>query len=94
MSDILVEIERPFGRAGRSTIVVRDNGEDYYVDTSNTNDHGWETMIFPYDMEKKVVTSWNELYVETYTNRTMALKKHAEIVSDLGKIFPDRKTAE
>lgn len=41
------------------------SGKTYYVDSNNTLDHGYETMVFECDKDGNV-TSWRDLDCELY----------------------------
>ena len=73
-------------RLGALTDIVEFNGNHYYIDSVDTFDCGYETMIFPCD-EKGKVTSWSELYCERYDNATEMEARHKEIVSNLGAVL-------
>lgn len=52
-----------------------------YIDTANTFDKGWETMVFECDRHGYVRT-WNDLYVRRYPNKQSARQGHAETVRE------------
>lgn len=66
--------------------VVQHNDKHYYIDTSYTFDHGWETMIFLCDKNGKI-KNWNHLYVETYQNISTAMKKHEYIKKHISEFI-------
>lgn len=57
------------------------NGKQYYIDTSNTLDCGWETMIF--QVKNRVVTDWYDLYCERHNSKDEAMNRHKYIINHL-----------
>lgn len=66
----------PGNETGLSHIIKTESGDHFYVDTSNTLDHGWETMSFPYDDKESKVSNWNETYAEWYDTEAEAVEGH------------------
>lgn len=54
------------------------NGQWVYMDTRNTFDAGWETMVFPCDSQGNV-TNWKEIFVERYLDEATATARHEQI---------------
>lgn len=67
------------------TIVLTDDGETYYVDSADTYDAEYETMVFPWNNRRDEVDDWNELYVEHYKTEKDMEKGHERICSNLEK---------
>ena len=63
MNILLGQRAREAGRL--SDTFMSASGDFYYVDSNNTLDHGYETMVFACDNEGNV-TSWTDLDAEWY----------------------------
>ena len=48
----------------------------FWVSTTHTIDHGWETMAFPCD-EAGTVTDWGEVYCDRYATEEGAKAGHS-----------------
>lgn len=81
MSYIVENVERA---NGKRSLVRAENGKWYCVDTCLTFDHGWETMVFPYDADKGKVKNWNDLCCKIYESEDQALSTHAHIAKNIG----------
>lgn len=79
MSYVAEDIKR---ENGKRSVVKAENGKTYCVDTCETYDHGWETMIFRCD-EKGHVSDWNDLYCKVYETEDQALSNHAYIAKNI-----------
>lgn len=64
--------------------ITKKNGKFFMVDTCYTLDHGYETMVFPYDMENDKVASWGELDCDIYDSEEEASEGHADMVKEWG----------
>lgn len=73
---------------GKRTIVHAENGKYYYVSTVLSFDHGWETMVFPYDNDNQRVSDWGDLYCMHYGSEDEAISMHRYITHHIG-IFVD-----
>lgn len=83
MSKIIKEVEgRDLGH-----IVQTDDGVQYYVDSADTYDAGYETMVFLYDEEDDDVFDWGELFVERYRKYERMEKRHMEICKNLERFL-------
>lgn len=60
-----------------------DENHFYYVDSNETFDAGFETMAFPYDIEKNEVQSWNDVAVAHYANLVDMLLGHISFCEEL-----------
>ena len=71
--------------AGRDLgqIVQTNDGKYYYVDSADTWDRGYETMVFSYDFEKGEVDCWTDLYCVNYNNFGNMVKLHTYICEHL-----------
>lgn len=67
-------------------IVKTEDGKLFYVDSTETFDAGFETMVFPCD-EDGQVTSWFELYVEHYKNEKEMEQRHKYICRNLEEVL-------
>lgn len=70
-----------------SHIVRTDSGHYFYVDSNDTIDCGYETMVFWYDEKHKEVSDWGELYVRRYDTFYDMRKGHYYICHLLEKIL-------
>ena len=77
-------VEIPKISSGKRSIVRAENGKYYYVDTTLTFDHGWETMVFPYDNDNHCVSDWGDLYCKVYETEDEALSMHKYISNHIG----------
>ena len=62
--------------------IVQVGNELYYVDSNNTIDKGYETMVFRCDANHNV-TSWLELYCERYSTEDDMRNRHHYICRNL-----------
>lgn len=59
---------------------LKSNGEFYYIDSTYTYDHGYETMIFKCEYSDNYINiNWDELYAKTYRSRMCMLLGHIKI---------------
>lgn len=65
-----------------SHFVRTNDGTIYYVDSCNTFDRGYETMVFAANEELKV-TNWNDLYAEWYNSFEEMQEGHNRIINHL-----------
>lgn len=77
------EIIRETGNRELSHIVKTDTGSYFYVDSNDTYDCGFETMVFMYDEKKHEVAGWGELYVEHYDTYESMKNNHYAICNRL-----------
>lgn len=79
-NDSELVLVRTNNRQGLTSIVkLNSNGKYYYIDSAWTFDHGYELMVFSYDMQTKEVVSWHDLYSETFDNVDDMLARHREL---------------
>lgn len=64
-------------------IVQTNDGKAYLVDSCYTLDHGYETMVFKYDLEADRVASWTDLYANWYTSRVDMAAHHEKVCASL-----------
>lgn len=64
-----------------SHVVETKDGKLYLVDSNDTFDCGYETMVFEWEDDE--VSSWLEEYRENYSSETAMRKKHYEICKHL-----------
>ena len=62
--------------------VIQRGDKYYFVSTNDTPDHGFETMVFPFDLYEGKVTNWGELYADHYETIEEAAKGHALVVAN------------
>lgn len=67
-------------------IVRTKDGKYYYVDSADTFDAGYETMVFPAD-EKGEVTDWGDLYCERYSSYADMKERHNYIIEHLEEVL-------
>ena len=68
---------------GVRSIVNHRSGKAYCVDTADTFDCGWETMVFRYNLRRGCCLNANDLYVRHYTDREEAMEGHKEVSLNL-----------
>ena len=61
--------------------MVECNGKKYFVDSNDTFDHGYETMVFNVLKNDKI--DWLHLYVERYSSYEKMEKQHYIICNNL-----------
>ena len=66
----------------RFSDIVERNGKYYWVDSCWTDDHRYETMVFPCKRNGKVTSYW-DLYCETYSTASKMKLRHMQIVNDI-----------
>lgn len=65
----------------KSTTIVKCNDAYVYIDTRDTFDAGWETMVFPCeDKDGKNVDFGTVLYQNLYSNAFEAYQGHVNAV--------------
>lgn len=62
----------------RDCIEVGNTGQHVVVDSRETPDHGYETMVFPADEDGEVL-DWGELDVDTYRDWQEMKEGHDEM---------------
>lgn len=81
MRETIVEmLNNPKKEVRLSTTVTTSTGY-VWIDTNDTLDYGWETMVFKCDENGKV-TSWVELDVDRYDDYEEAKAGHERMVSE------------
>ena len=60
-------------------------GLKYYVSTVDTRDAGWETMVFPYDLNGNV--DYCEVHCCRYSSEDKASQGHQYVVDNLGTLL-------
>ena len=61
--------------------IVECNGKKYFVDSNDTFDYGYETMIF--DVLKNDEIDWSGIYTERYLSYEEMEKQHYTICNNL-----------
>lgn len=79
MSDIIRQVNTRY----LAHIVRTVDGKYYYVDTAETYDRGWETMVFPWNEEAQEVCDWGDLYAREYRTSWEAKALHGIICREL-----------
>lgn len=74
-------IRREPGRTMAHIVEVGDNA--YYIDSCDTFDNGFETMVFEYNLKLNEVESWMDLYCETYSTSEEMEEGHEHICNNL-----------
>lgn len=69
-------------RMKQLTEVIKRGDKHYYVSTNDTFDHGFETMIFAFDLYSGKVTDWGELYAERYDTELAAAVGHTRAINN------------
>lgn len=68
----------------KSAIISAGTGV-FYVDTRNTFDVGWETMVFPFDLKENTAAFDIVKHERRYDSLEEAMKGHDEIVENIEK---------
>lgn len=71
--------------------IVKANNNYFYVDSADTFDHGFETMVFkaePRDNGRYAV-DWADLYCEYYNSYAEMEVRHKYIIEHLEEILSD-----
>lgn len=74
--------------------IVEVEKKYYLVDSNNTPDHSYETMVFEWNNEKGDVVSWQELYCQRYYNEKAMIERHYYICENLKSILEENKNYE
>lgn len=74
--------------------IVKSNNKYYLVDSNDTIDAGYETMVFPYNIKEDEVEDWGDLYCERYNTEEEMEKHHFEVCEDIEKYLKENKTIE
>lgn len=61
--------------------IVECNGKKYFVDSNDTFDYGYETMVF--DVLKNDKIDWSGIYTERYLSYEEMEKQHYTICNNL-----------
>ena len=61
--------------------IVECNGKKYFVDSNDTFDYGYETMVF--DVLKNDEIDWSGIYTERYLSYEEMEKQHYTICNNL-----------
>ena len=67
-------------------IVRLNNGNHCYVDSNNTFDCGYETMVFACDESGRNI-DWSDLYCEHYRSYADMKKRHEYIINHLEEVL-------
>ena len=78
MSRIITEEMRA---SGIRSIVIAGNGKEYCVDTADTFDAGFETMVFPF--RNGAIKPEKALYARRYSDMDSALSGHNAAVQNI-----------
>lgn len=74
--------------------IVKGNDKYYLVDSNNTLDAGYETMVFLFDYDENDVIDWRDLYCERYKTEKEMEQHHFEVCEDIEKYLAKNKTIE
>ena len=69
-----------------SHIVQLDNGNYCYVDSTNTIDCGYETMVFACNESGRNI-DWSDLYCERYGSYADMKQRHVYIINHLEEVL-------
>ena len=72
-----------------SHVVKTEDGKLYLVDSNNTFDYGYETMVFEWEDDE--VSSWLGEYRENYSSETAMRERHFEICEMLEDVLKGAK---
>ena len=75
--------------------IVKLGDEFYYVDSADTFDMGFETMVFSVvidDGEEDI--NWTDLYCERYSSENAMEIKHKYIIEHLEEFLPKERKEE
>lgn len=72
-----------------SHICKTDTGYYFYVDSNETVDCSFETMVFTYDEKNKEVSDWMDLYCRHYDTYNDMKTGHYEICQTLETLLPN-----
>lgn len=81
MNEAIVEMRNNPKKEVRLSTTVMTSAGYVWIDTNDTIDYGWETMVFKCDENGKV-TSWVELDVDRYDDYEEAKEGHERMVSE------------
>lgn len=62
--------------------VIQRGDKYYFVSTNDTPDHGFETMVFPFDLYEGKVINWGELASDRYDTVEQATEGHQRMVEN------------
>lgn len=77
------KIVKKTGYRELSHVVQTDDGQYFMVDSNNTFDCGYETMVFEWNIEEDGVDNWIEKYCERYESEKDMENRHKEICKHL-----------
>lgn len=71
------------GYRALSHVVQTEDGNLYMVDSNDTFDCGYETMVFPWSKRRNEVKNWTDLYCERYKSDGDMYAGHKRICENL-----------
>lgn len=74
--------------------IVKSNDKYYLVDSNDTMDAGYETMVFFYNIKDDEVEDWGDLYCKRYNTEKEMEKHHFEVCKNIEKYLKENKTIE
>lgn len=74
--------------------IVKSKNKYYLVDSNNTRDAGYETMVFTYNIKEDEVENWGDLYCERYNTEKEMEKHHFEVCNNIEKYLQENKTID
>ena len=80
------QIIKPTGIRELSHVVKANNGQYYFVDSNDTLDKGYETMIFECDKHGKNI-DWSGVFVEHYSTYEAMKENHNYIINHLEEVL-------
>lgn len=81
MSRVIRNLET--GREDQTrTLVKHEVGKFYVVDSCDTPDHGWETIVVP-AIRTGEVKDWRSKFLENFATKEEMMKKHTQLCNEL-----------
>ena len=77
------EVIKSTGYRELSHVVKTNNGNYYMVDSNDTPDRGYETMIFTWDEQEDEVESYMDIFCEWHESYSQMQERHYYIIEHL-----------
>ena len=81
------KIIKSTGNRELSHVIQTDDGKFYVVDSEDTRDCGYETMVFDWDILANKISNWLELYVEWHNSETEMRLRHYIICKNFENLY-------
>ena len=65
--------------------IIKSKNKYYLVDSNDTFDFGYETMVFLFNIKEDDVENWGDLYCKRYTTEEEMKKHHFEVCENIEK---------